>query len=315
MRITLGIDVNTPSQSTIGLLADLDFSSPEVDLVHVIEQLGVADLAMPAASTTSGDVIARYLEMQRTQAQQLLAAAQAQAKERGLPAKSHILVGFSSNKLQTFIEETKADLLAVGSSDKSAMQRVFLGSVARKAVIHAGCSVLIARASAASSSGVSSSSVASSHVNNRSTKRPLTAVLATDHSDYANRCFALLPRFLPRGIGRLIVTTIYPAQLVEAMRAIIPHFKANTEEWVQSELERSNQKLIATLDPLGCRCESRVIASEGVNDSIEKVVTEERADLLIVGAQGHSFVQRAMIGSVSLHQAMHQSKSVLVLRA
>jgi nucleotide-binding universal stress UspA family protein len=52
-----------------------------------------------------------------------------------------------------------------------------------------------------------------------------------------------------------------------------------------------------------------------VNDAIKQTMQEFNAQLLIVGAHGHGFFERMMLGSIALHQVVAEPHSVLVLRA
>jgi nucleotide-binding universal stress UspA family protein len=42
---------------------------------------------------------------------------------------------------------------------------------------------------------------------------------------------------------------------------------------------------------------------------------DTQADILVMGAQGHGFVERVFIGSVSLHQALYEPYPVMIVRA
>ena len=51
-----------------------------------------------------------------------------------------------------------------------------------------------------------------------------------------------------------------------------------------------------------------------VETAIETVMREEKADLLIVGAQGHGFLHRITAGSISFHFALRSPFHTLILR-
>jgi nucleotide-binding universal stress UspA family protein len=44
-------------------------------------------------------------------------------------------------------------------------------------------------------------------------------------------------------------------------------------------------------------------------------MTEQNGDLLILGAQGHGFLHRIMLGSVALHQIAVEEYPVLIVRS
>jgi nucleotide-binding universal stress UspA family protein len=194
-----------------------------------------------------------------------------------------------------YADHVRARLIAVGSSGKSPLRSFFMGSVGRGILIGAYQSILIARGGSAE-------------------RGPVRAVLATDHSPYANRCIEALLRLAPRGISHLTVVTVFPKDKMEALLPFLPDFVLDPAEWVEQGLERRNREVIEKLKPLGCDAASRVEDGE-VHDSLRKVMKDARADLLIPGAQGHGFVERVTLGSVSFHEAMSEPHSVLVLRA
>lgn len=191
--------------------------------------------------------------------------------------------------------EAKSDLLALGSSGKGPMEGALLGSVGRKALVSAGCSVLIARSC-------------------RPRKDGLTVVFATDHSAYAKRCLDTFVSRRPQGVARAVVTTVYPDQLIGAMSAVMSNFKADITSWVRGGLEKENAAAVSSLARLGIPCTSRVEAGS-VGDTLERVMKEEQADVLVLGAQRRGFVDRVLIGSVSLDQALRRPYSVLVVRS
>jgi nucleotide-binding universal stress UspA family protein len=233
--------------------------------------------------------------MQEEEAQGVLASGHAALTQLGLASTTKLMTGFAGNRILARSEEGGADLLALGSSGRGLLNGAKLGSVGRKALTSAKCSVLIAK-------------------NAPSQGRPLTAVIATDHSQYANRCLEKLMSWNPKGIGRAVVTTVYPEQLLKSMTSLMNHFKADVSSWVKGELERNNAEFIRKFATVVPNCTGRVESGD-VGDTLERVMKEEGADLLILGSQGHGFLERMFVGSISLDQAMSRSYSTLVVRA
>lgn len=294
MKIVVGVRELDQGKRSVEWLRDLRFKDPHLDLVNVISTVGVGELGWASAWPVSGDAISQFVTMQEESAREMVDQTRNAALRAGFEARTHVCTGFPANELLSYVDQQGADLLVLGSSGKGLFARAMLGSVARKAVVSSRTSVLICR-------------------KEPHPGRPLTAVFATDHSAYANRCSELLTRLHPKGIGRLVVTTVYPEQLVKSVSVVVEHFKADVGGWVAEELKRCNDRLIEKLKPLECAVSARV-ETGAVNDAISRVVEEEGADLLIVGAQGHGFLERLMIGSVSLHQAIGSPASVLLLR-
>jgi nucleotide-binding universal stress UspA family protein len=140
------------------------------------------------------------------------------------------------------------------------------------------------------------------------------AVLATDHSRYADRCLTTLLNLAPKGIAHLTVLTAYPRESVEAIRPFLPDYVLDPANWIDDSLRQRNDHVKERLAPLGCTFDERVV-NEQPNAAIKQAMEETGADLLILGAQGHGWVERLTLGSVSFHQAVVEPSSVLILRA
>jgi nucleotide-binding universal stress UspA family protein len=63
----------------------------------------------------------------------------------GLHPQVDVRSGDPATEIIAAVERTKADLVVIGSRGRTGATRAFLGSVARKVLMHVGCSVLIAR--------------------------------------------------------------------------------------------------------------------------------------------------------------------------
>ncbi|RNF39425.1 universal stress protein [Planococcus salinus] len=70
---------------------------------------------------------------------------QQQLDAKGVEASVLALEGTASKTIPAFIEEQKIDLLVVGNSGKSGLQKFFVGSVSRKLIKEAACSVLVVK--------------------------------------------------------------------------------------------------------------------------------------------------------------------------
>jgi nucleotide-binding universal stress UspA family protein len=193
-----------------------------------------------------------------------------------------------------YADRVEARLIAVGGTHKGALRAILTGSVARALVIAAHQSVLVARGEPDADG-------------------PIRAVFATDHSAYADRCLQQLLTLAPRGISHLTVLTCFPRDFVQPIRPRFPEFVLDPCEWIESNLRERNEQVKAELAPLGCEIETRVFPGTAAI-GIPRVMKETGAALLILGAQGHGFVDRVKLGSTSYQQVMAESYPVLVLR-
>jgi nucleotide-binding universal stress UspA family protein len=267
--------------------------NPEIDVVSVVESLpfpwwGAGEMSSP-------ELVEQMMEAAETNSltatQRLAGAVKGAAKD----TRSVVRHGSPADQLIEHAEDNKADLIAVGGSKHSAIGAFLTGSVGRGLVIGAKHSLLVVKGDIAETG-------------------PVRAVLATDHSRYMDHALAVLLDLAPKGIGHLTVLTAYPQEFVQTVRPLLPEFVLDPGEWVAKNLEERNAKVIEVLKPLGCTFDS-LLVDEHPNEAIKKVMADTGAELLIVGAQGHSWVDRVTLGSVSFHQVIGEPYSVLVLRA
>ncbi len=294
MDIIIGVDPSAECGIAASIVQRLQCNAPRYHLAHVIERLVV-----PAAAECSlgqSDIINMIVKQQDADGRQLLADAAASfATAKIHDVQTHLRYGLIANELMELAARENAPLIAIGSPTRSPLERIANGSVSRKLVINAPCSLLLAR-------------------DKPLPPGPLSVVLATDHSPAAARYAAMLLAWLPRGIGRITVLTSFPKNLVAYSQTLIPHFKGDLTSWIEKQLHDDNQRLIARLaDGIKCTWESRVISARP-ELAIGMAMEETGASLLVLGAQGHGFMHRATIGSVSFHQAMHGQHHTLILR-
>jgi nucleotide-binding universal stress UspA family protein len=69
----------------------------------------------------------------------------ADAKSRGIELQTHILAGHPADQIIHHSVQTRADLIVMGHRGGSRMKEWLLGSVSKRVLSYASCSVLIAR--------------------------------------------------------------------------------------------------------------------------------------------------------------------------
>jgi nucleotide-binding universal stress UspA family protein len=113
----------------------------------------------------------------------------------------------------------------------------------------------------------------------------------------------------------VVMTAIDPkAQRAAAQWGKDPEIGSNLDLWAEDRLSRENLEVCGRFKGLVRSCTQRVERGDA-NAAIRTVMRQENADLLILGAQGHGFLDRLQHGSVSFHQVVAESYSVLLLRA
>lgn len=298
MKIVLGADLAMAAGDSpaVGLLKRLRFVDAQTDVMHVVPPPVYTGWEYDPVIAPS--VLAEIAQRDRDSANEALEKIVAEVGS-GLGAKAVVATGNPTERLMAHADESHADLVVINGTVAGPLVAFLTGSVARGLVIGAHQSVLLARGKA-------------------DPLRPLRAVLATDHSPYSERCITRLTQLWPQGIQHITVLTSYPEDRIRAMEPMLPQMGVEPVEAVKETLETKNnaliQKLSGCFHPMLTTFESRVSAL-GVHEAITAAMKETDADLLILGAHGHSFLERLTLGSVSFRESVFAPYSVLVVRA
>jgi nucleotide-binding universal stress UspA family protein len=295
MRIVVGVDGEGASESALAWVQSLQFTQPQVILASVVEPprppvVGVVAPFSEEAYLQSVQAQTEALQARLTNAQQHLQA-------HGIAAETTLLHGHASAKLLELADARDADLIALGATRKGALQALLVGSVARAALTHARQSLLIAYTPPPAD-------------------KPTHAVLATDHSEYNYRCLERLVQFAPQGIRRIAITTAFDLdeETLQSLTRTAPAVQQSGVEWIIEHLHERNRQVCERLRPLNAACESVVVEGLPI-PAIREAMRETESQLLILGAKGHSLLERLSLGSVSHHFAIGEAVNLLILRA
>jgi nucleotide-binding universal stress UspA family protein len=295
VKVLIAADSDGFFSHALDLLLALQLKEWEAHVVHVQEPFFPFGTAIsPEMEVSLALDYARIQESATQHAQTLLNSAQNHLELAGIPTQTHLLNGHVAETLIRFAENEKCDLIALGSEQKGALGTLFYGSTTRSLATHAATSLLIAKRP-------------------HPREKKIKAVLATDHSPYAERCVKTLERLAPQGISHLIVLSAYQVQIPLPQMAFSGIPQA-VEEEVQAHLQNLNSITARRLNELGeFQWESQVLKGEPI-PTIRKAMEETQADLLIMGAKGKSAVERFLLGSVSHHFVVSEPFSLLLLR-
>ena len=292
MKCVVGIDLERRSASAIALLGSLKCAVEETTLLHVTEPL---QLALPYSAYGMFTETDEIHETLRQAGQTALEEATQVANEFNLHPKSDLCDGFPAQSLTDCADEIGATLIAVTSTVRSSIGAVFGGSIARGLAITAKQSILVARP-------------------DMPPDGPIRAVFATDQSPYCAECLKLLVQMAPKGIAHLTLLTVYERAKHESLLSLVRgvNTQATLEDAGRALADKGNE-LAQWLTDNGIQTASKVVAGD-VEETIHKVMDDTNADLLIVGSQGHGFMDRILVGSTSLHAVIGERFPVLLLR-
>jgi nucleotide-binding universal stress UspA family protein len=204
-------------------------------------------------------------------------------------------IGSPGSEIIARADEWIPDLIVVGSHGRTALGRMFFGSVSQKVINEAHCSVRVARGR-----------IVEPDV-------PARIIVGVDGSEEADAAVdGIASRNWPDGSEVRIVNSAWTIPA-----ASDPGTAVNLEEWVARETERVNKVVEGAAEKLG---------SAGLKVSI--VVKEQEpkallcgeaedlmADCIFLGSRGMGRLERFLIGSVSLGVAARAHCSVEVVRA
>ncbi|MEP7219942.1 MAG: universal stress protein [Bacteroidota bacterium] len=193
-------------------------------------------------------------------------------------------------------EKWNPDMIVLGSQGRSALSRFFLGSVSQKVLAEAKCSVRIARHRA---------------MVNGAPVRLLAGLDGTPDSDAV--VDAIASRNWPAGSSVKLLSAVGPVGVF-----VDPVFAYDVIQWEGAarqweRMEQVTSEAAARLREAGLLVDTTV--RDGAPGQLLLDEAEELgADCIFVGARGHRFWERFLIGSVSSAVAARSGCSVEVVR-
>jgi len=250
-------------------------------------------------------VVPRLFETSRKTILERLDRAAEPLRKAGWKARTEVREGSPARTINSFAKEWNADLIVVGSHERSHLACRFLGGTAQSVVRHAPCSVEIVRLER--SSGV---------VDFAGGGRKI--VVATDGSEFSAAALrSVAGRPWPKGSKLKVIS--------------VPEFIPTKEA---SYLEEDQIQALGDLgaasleDAKHCVAKAREILSSSALDLLTEVPEYEgrpyqvilheaekwEADLIILGSHGRSGFDRFVMGSVSEAVALRAKCSVEIIR-
>lgn len=311
MRILIGYDGSEYSDAAID---DLKLAGLPRDSEVLIASVGDLLMSSPELSELVGQAltsrrVASGLKKAQTHAERVTkeakdAASRAKKRVQKLfpqwKVRAEVMIGTPAWVLIDVANKWGADLVVVGSQGRSALKRLFLGSVSKRVVTDSRCSVRVARPRS-----------------QPDVDAPPRIIIGVDGSPAAEQTiYAVGQRVWPDGTEvRLIAVddgtrpTNIAARLPQAAAMINDYFQ-NRESRVSSMLEWATKELSA----IGLR--TSVVTGKGDAKNILLAKGEEwNADCIFVGTRDFkSGFERFRLGSVSTAMVTNAHCSVEVVR-
>jgi len=204
-------------------------------------------------------------------------------------------IGSPGSEIIAKADEWRPDLIVAGSHGRTALGRMFFGSVSQKVITEARCSVRVARGR-----------IVEPDV-------PARIIVGVDGSEEADAAVEeIASRDWPDGSEVRIVNsawTLPPAR--------DPGTAINFAEWIAQETERVRKMVDGAAEKLGSAgLKVSIVVKEQEPKALLCSEAEDlMADCIFVGARGMGRLERFLIGSVSLGVAARAHCSVEVVRS
>ena len=293
MKVVIGYDDSRYAEDAIG---DLRRAGLPRNVEAIIISVAEGIIALPSGfEVVKKAPVSRRVASAVAQGSHALAMAQewtrlGSARVKSLfpewEARAEYLTGLPADALVERATSWNADLIVVGSQGRSALGRLFLGSVSRKVVIEAPCSVRVARA------------------NNKKSDQPIRIIIGVDGSTCAESAVdAVAARSWPAGAEARVVTATKPF-----------HMYGETPAMQKSRVRGFQDEAVMKLSEAGLAVSSKIIEGDPKRALIDEADAWS-ADCVFIGSRGlNGAMRRFFLGSVSTGVVTDASCSVEVVR-
>jgi nucleotide-binding universal stress UspA family protein len=289
MKILLPLDLVHPVEPIIDTLETLiDLKSADVKLLYVHEILPAYENALRLSEEKGGDWQKEYDQKSGGK----LAEVETLLKPRCKSVTHQIAHGSKAMTIENVARSENFDVIALAPRRKHD-RKVFSTSITNKVVQHGPGTVLVLRRPVA--------------------KNPVV-VIGTDGSANAEYAIKTAAKTLHLTKAKQVIV-VHAVDIPEPIKYFSPvEFVASLEKNALMEGEAFLARAEKLLADAGVKnIELRLIEDDPA-EGVVKMAEETNADLVIVGAQGHSAVQHFLLGSVSHKIATHLDCSVAVVK-
>ena len=301
MKILLATDGSEYAETALDFL--LRFPLPDdssVILLTVIDKRVFVDAESVELTAAQSEALHAVHNTVREEAQVYLDMAAQRVSAHGLAATVQLRSGDIAEEILIAAEEAQVDLVVVGSHGHTPVRRFMLGSIATRVLTYSPNSVLIVKQPEAG------------HSLPGREGEPWRILLAYDDSAPARKALELCAS-LPLG-SRDKVEVVAVLTLITGFRQDV--YQHLSPVWQQKKIAAK-----AALDGAVVRLHGSLpgVTSqlrEGASSSHEiiQAAEESGSNLVVLGSEGKSALQRLLQGSLTGNVARHAPCSVLVVR-
>jgi len=289
----LGVDTQGQYRSALSLLGRLAFENASLHLAHF--EPPIQTWVGPGFIASSDD-LANALTQDHQLSEQLLEAAVDDACGYGFVSRASTAMTPVASGIMSLGDELNADVIAIGSRSSGPLAAAFLGSVGRALAIGGNKSFLIGRGDVKKSGSVS-------------------VLFATDHSRLSMRALDWFIDHKPKGVSDVHLITAYNIDNLTNQGYFSELYEQASEQGktLREHLKSLSEEAVAKLRSHGFHADYSLVPGL-INAGISHSMKVQKADLLVLAAQGHGFFERLVMGSVALHQVVAEPYPVLVIR-
>lgn len=299
MKILIGYDGSLYAEAALA-----DLKSAGLPRKAEIMVLCVSEELIPAPASIGG--VATTFPKSEFKAEQdalMLAQSARDTIKREFPewyVHAEAATGSPASALIEKADEWQPELIVVGSHGRTALGKLFFGSVSQKVLHEARCSVRIAR-------GI-----------NKNADEPVRIIVGIDGSKGAEAAVNAITthRHWPKESEVLVVAALGVFPPTTFMPMVSEPMPIEFAEWIKEENQRITEAAEAAVKRLqGTGLNASAVIKEGdpkrlLCDEAEKW----EADSIFIGARGMGRLERMLIGSVSSAVSARASCSVEVVR-
>lgn len=295
MKILVAIDLVHPIQSTLELLkSTVDLKHADVKLLYVRELLPAYENVIHAQGSFSTD----WDQQMDSKAHSLFDEAQIHLNGAVKSFETEITSGSPASMIETVAHDEGYDMIVVTPGKHNPAERLFAGSVTARVVNHAKGIVFIAKPQP------------------ETLKDGLTNVLiGFDGSTNARLAIEKALTLFDLTNKNVKVTVAHSVDLVDPVKFLMPlEFVSALEQNLLMQGETFLADAEKLLKGAGVSNIQSCLVEGNPAGELIKLAKDSKADLIIIGAQGHSAVEHFLVGSVSQKVATNAPCSVAVVK-